>query len=257
MKIGIIGVGAMGSALAKGLAKSNVDLVLQNPNNPRVSKLADQIHATLVHDTKGLASTKPNMVMLVTPAPITLEIAKTLTALPDTVPVISSAAGVKLADLKNVLPWHPLARIIPNTPVAVNDGAIGLTFGDNVKENDQKAIQDLLSKLGAVMPVSEDKLDIVGVIGGCGPAYVDVFMDALSDAAVAHGLDRQTAYQLAAAMIKGSGALALQSGQAPALLRDEVTSPAGTTIKGVLALEKDGFRHAVIDAVNHSANDED
>lgn len=255
MKVGIIGVGAMGGAIAQGLAKHDVDLVLQNPENPRVTKLAEQIHAQLVHDTKGLAAAKPDLVMLVTPAPITLEVAKTLTALPDSVPVISSAAGVKLADLKNVLPWHPLAAIIPNTPVAVNDGAIGLTFGDNVKEDDQQAIKDLLSKLGAVIPVPEDKLDIVGVIGGCGPAYVDVFMDALSDAAVAHGLDRKTAYQLAAAMVKGSGALALQSGQAPALLRDEVTSPAGTTIKGVLALEKDGFRHAVIDAVAHSSDD--
>lgn len=253
MKIGIIGVGAMGGAIAQGLAHQNHNLVLENPVNPRVSELAAQIKATLVHDPQALAAAKPDLVFLVTPAPITLEVAKTLTDLPDSVPVISSAAGVKLADLKNILPWHPLAAIIPNTPVAINQGAIGLSFDNGVDEKTQKLIVDLLSKLGTVIPVSEDKLDIVGVVGGCGPAYVDVFMDALSDAAVAHGLDRKTAYQLAGAMVNGSGALALKSGLTPSALRDQVTSPGGTTIKGVLALEKDGLRHAVIDAVNQSA----
>lgn len=253
MKVAIVGVGAMGGALAKGLANKGVGLILENPQNTRVSKLAKQLSAELINDPADLPSHHPDIVLLVTPAPITLEVAKTLTNLPDTVPVISSAAGVKLADLKNALPWNPLAAMIPNTPVAVNDGAIGLTFDPKISTEDKTKITNLLAKLGAVIPVSEDKLDIVGVVGGCGPAYVDVMMDALSDAAVAHGLDRPTAYRLAAAMVKGSGSLALTAKQAPALLRDQVTSPGGTTIKGVLALEKNGFRNAVIEAVNKSA----
>ncbi len=101
-----------------------------------------------------------------------------------------------------------------------------------------------------MITVPESQLGIVGVVGGCGPAFVDVFMDALGDAAVKYGLDRQTAYQLIASMVKGSGALAYHSKLTPAQLRDQVTSPGGTTIRGVEALEKAGFRYAVIDAVN-------
>ncbi len=108
----------------------------------------------------------------------------------------------------------------------------------------------VLDSLGDVIEVPERQLDIIGVIGGCGPAFVDVMMDAMSDAAVKHGLDRQTAYEVIASMVKGTGTLAYDSKLAPALLRDQVTSPAGTTIKGVEALEKNGFRYAMMDAVN-------
>ena len=146
--------------------------------------------------------------------------------------------------------------MIPNTPVSVNAGTIGLSLDPKFDKPVKDTIVQLLNDLGDVVLVSEEQLDIVGVIGGCGPAFVDVFMDAMSDAAVKHGLNRQTAYRLIASMVKGSGALAYETHQSPATLRDQVASPAGTTIRGLAALEKHGFRYGVIDAVDQ-ASDED
>ena len=143
--------------------------------------------------------------------------------------------------------------MIPNTPVAVNAGTIGLTLPEEIPEENANKIITFLELLGDVIPVSEEQLEIVGVIGGCGPAFVDVFMDAMSDGAVANGMGRQTAYRLISSMVKGTGKLVFDTKKLPAELRDQVTSPAGTTIKGVLALEKNRFRYAVIDAINKAA----
>lgn len=255
MKIAIIGIGAMGGAILKGYCQAGqFDLLAMNPVNPRVTKLTDQLHTKLVHTSSDVVANQPDVVILTTPAPVTLSAAAKLTALPPQTVIISAAAGISQDKLRTVLPNKIIATIIPNTPVAVNAGAIGLAMPAEATADQQQLIKDALTPLGDLVEVPENQLGIVGVIGGCGPAFVDVFMDAMSDAAVLHGMDRQTAYQLIASMVKGSGALATATKKAPALLRDQVTSPGGTTIRGVAALEADGFRHAVIDAVN-KAND--
>lgn len=253
MKIAIIGIGAMGGAILKGYCKNGqFELLAMNPDNPRVTKLTNQMNIDLVNNSQAVVDSQPDAVILTTPAPVTVDAAKQLAGLSDHTFIISAAAGVSQAELKTVLPHLMIANIIPNTPVAVNAGTIGLAMPAGASEQQQQQIRELLSPLGDLIEVPEDQLDIVGVVGGCGPAFVDVFMDAMSDSAVLHGMSRQTAYQLVASMVKGSGALATATKQAPALLRDQVTSPGGTTIRGVAALEKDGFRHAVIDAVDQA-----
>lgn len=252
--VAVIGAGNMGTAILKGLKKLNkYDLLVQNPENPRVSKLAGELGFELVHDNQEVVDKQPDFVILTTPAPVTLDVAKQLKKLPATTFVISAAAGVSLQKLNRRITNAIVAAMIPNTPVAVNAGTIGLTMDDSVSDSERSNVVYFLSQLGQVIEVPEEQLDIIGVVGGCGPAFVDIFMDAMSDAAVAKGMNRQTAYQVIASMVKGSGALALESKQTPAALRDEVTSPAGTTIRGVMALEKHGFRHAVIEAVRKAS----
>ena len=151
--------------------------------------------------------------------------------------------------MKKKLPNNPVIRIIPNIPVAINAGTIGLFMPDFEKEIQDKILQ-LLNQLGDIFPVQEDQLSIVGTIGGCGPAFVDIFLDALGDSGVLNGLSRDLSNKLAASMVKGSASLAYMSDASPAVLRDQVCSPGGTTIKGVVSLEKNGFRHAIIEAVN-------
>lgn len=251
MKIAVIGVGHMGSAIIKGLLSQAENHVIgMNPVNPRVSKFAQEEGFHLVNSCEEVVSKKPAVVIVTTPAKVTLTVLKQLAGLPAHTVIISAAAGVHLAEIAAIFPANPLAAIIPNIPVAVNAGTIGLSLGPNVMAPAFDKISQVLNPLGEVIRVPESQLDIVGVIGGCGPAFVDVFMDALSDAGVKYGLDRSTAYQLAASMVTGSGQLALRTGLTPAQLRDQVTSPGGTTIRGVEALEKAGFRYAVIDAVN-------
>lgn len=251
MKITVVGVGNMGSAIIKGLLKTKQDHVMgMNPVNPRVSALAKKLDFPLYHSYEEVISQKPDIIILTTPAAVTLRVLNKLSGLSKNTAIISAAAGIKLADIATVFPYNPLAAIIPNTPVAVNAGTIGLAFSKELTAPNYDRIHHVLSQLGDIITVPEEQLGIVGVVGGCGPAFVDIFMDALGDAAVKYGLNRQTAYQLIASMVKGSGTLAYDSKLTPAQLRDQVTSPGGTTIRGVEALEKAGFRYAVIDAVN-------
>lgn len=252
--IAVIGAGNMGTALLKGLKKlDKYDLLVQNPENPRVTKLAHELQFKLVHTNTEIVAAQPQFVILTTPAPVTLAVAKELKKLPSTTYVISAAAGVSLRKLNKHIKNSIVAAMIPNTPVAVNAGTIGLAFEDETTKQERQVVHEFLSQLGQVIEVPENQLDIIGVVGGCGPAFVDVFMDAMSDAAVAHGMSRGTAYQVIASMVEGSGVLALESKQSPASLRDQVTSPGGTTIRGVMALERDNFRHAVIEAVNKAS----
>lgn len=253
MKIMVIGVGNMGSAIIKGLLNKKKDRVMgMNPVNSRVSTLAKKLGFPLYHSYEEVTSQKPDVVIMTTPAPVTLQVLSKLRGLRTGTVIISAAAGVKLAAIATVFPNNPLAAIIPNIPVAVNAGTIALTLKEGVPAPAEDQIRHVLNQLGDIVTVPENQLGVAGVIGGCGPAFVDVFMDALGDAAVKHGLSRQMAYQLIASMVKGSGALAYDSKLTPAQLRDQVTSPGGTTIRGVEALEKAGFRYAIIDAVNQA-----
>ncbi|MBU9694854.1 pyrroline-5-carboxylate reductase [Limosilactobacillus portuensis] len=252
--IAVIGVGNMGTAIIKGLINTRqFKIIGENPTNPRVTSLGQELGFTVVNNNLDVVKANPDFVILTTPAPITLKIAQELSQLPVSTTVISAAAGVSLQKLQSVIADATVAAMIPNTPVAVNAGTIGLTLPEEIPEENANKIITFLELLGDVIPVSEEQLEIVGVIGGCGPAFVDVFMDAMSDGAVANGMGRQTAYRLISSMVKGTGKLAFDTKKLPAELRDQVTSPAGTTIKGVLALEKNRFRYAVIDAINKAA----
>ncbi|WP_404804688.1 pyrroline-5-carboxylate reductase [Limosilactobacillus avistercoris] len=252
--IAVVGVGSMGSAIIKGLIKSKQFRIIgENPDNPRVTELGQELGFTVVNNNEDVVKASPDFVILTTPAPITLKIAQELSQLPASTTVISAAAGVPLHKLQAEIVNATVAVMIPNTPVAVNAGTIGLTLPQDISEQKKNSIIDFLELLGDVIPVSEEQLGIVGVIAGCGPAFVDVFMDAMSDGAVEKGMGRQTAYRLISSMVKGTGKLAFDSEMLPAELRDQVTSPAGTTIKGVVALEKNKFRYAVIDAINKAA----
>lgn len=252
--IAVVGVGNMGSAIIKGLVNTNqFNIIGENPDNPRVTKLGQDLGFTVVNNNQDVVNANPDFVVLTTPAPITIKIAQELSQLPASTTVISAAAGVSLKELQSVITNATVATMIPNTPVAVNAGTIGLALPEAITDEKSNKIIAFLKLLGDVIPVSENQLDIVGVIGGCGPAFVDVFMDAMSDGAVANGMNRQTAYRLISSMVKGTGKLAFDTNKLPAELRDQVTSPAGTTIKGVMALEKNQFRYAVIDAINKAA----
>ncbi|WP_251545289.1 pyrroline-5-carboxylate reductase [Limosilactobacillus caecicola] len=254
MKIGVIGAGNMGTAMIKGwLNDDHQKLAVLNPENPRVEQFCAAHQLPLFHEAHELIGWQPELLVFTTPAPVTLSVIKQFKLISAKVIMVSAAAGVKLTDLEASLPNHPWIRIIPNIPVTVNAGTIGITMGQNTKQH-HELITKTFEVLGNLIEVREDQLNIVGTVGGCGPAFIDVVMDALGDAAVKHGLDREHAYQLAASMVAGSGKLALQTGLSPATLRDQVTSPGGTTIRGVLALEKHRVRYALIDAIDAASD---
>ena len=160
--------------------------------------------------------------------------------------IVSMAAGVPVKRLKEMLGDCPIIRIMPNTPVAVGEGMI-LYTGD--AETYMEAFLNAMHFAGRFLRVEERLMDAGMAVSGCGPAFVDLFVEALSDAGVASGLSRKDATVLAAQMVLGSAKLILESGRHPGELKDAVCSPGGTTIQGVRKLEEKGFRSAVIEAV--------
>ena len=164
--------------------------------------------------------------------------------------LISIAAGVTLAKLEAALPAGArVIRVMPNTPALVGESASAFALGKAATAADGELAKKLLSAVGVAFQVKESLLDAVTGLSGSGPAYVYLFIDALSDGGVASGLPRDIATKLAAQTVFGAAKMVLETGQHPGVLKDQVTSPGGTTIKGLHELEKGKLRAAVMSAV--------
>jgi pyrroline-5-carboxylate reductase len=140
-------------------------------------------------------------------------------------------------------------RVMPNTPCLIGRGASGFSLGLHATKADAAVVEQLLSTVGIAMEVPEKLLDAVTGLSGSGPAYVYLMIEALSDGGVRAGLPRDLATKLAAQTVLGSAEMVLSTGQHPGALKDAVTSPGGTTIAGLHALEQNGVRGALMDAV--------
>jgi len=163
--------------------------------------------------------------------------------------IVSIAAGVTLESLEEALPGRRVVRVMPNTPCLVGEAACGFSLGTHATDDDRTLVKTLLDAVGVSMEVGETLLNAVTGLSGSGPAYVFQFIEALSDGGVRAGLPRNVATMLAAQTVKGAAEMVLKTGKHPGELKDAVTSPGGTTIAGVEALEKGGFRAATISAV--------
>jgi pyrroline-5-carboxylate reductase len=163
--------------------------------------------------------------------------------------IVSIAAGIPLARLTEGLKTERVVRVMPNTPALVGQGAAGYALAKGATESDGELVKQLLSAVGRAYRVDEKLLDAVTGLSGSGPAFVYVVIEALSDAGVKMGLPRDVAAALAAQTVRGSAEMVLATGEHPAVLKDKVASPGGTTIAGLAALESHGLRAALIAAV--------
>lgn len=165
--------------------------------------------------------------------------------------VISVAAGYNFEKYNRLLKSETAhISTIPNTPIAVGEGILIYESQHSLDDYQLSVFLDLFKDIALTQEVDTDLLSIAGTISGCTPAYAAMFIEALGDAGVKHGLPRKTAYKLASKMLSGTGNLYLKKGKHPGEMKDDVCSPRGTTIKGVAALERNGFRHAVIEAID-------
>jgi pyrroline-5-carboxylate reductase len=258
MKIGFIGAGHMGGAMIEGLIKSEYipaeSVVVKGGRSKTTSNLQKKLHFTLINDYKSFSDC--DIVVIATGSNIVLKVLDEFKFEITSNPIIVSvAAGCSMDEMKTLLgESFSIGHAIPNTPVSVNAGMTGISFSENSTEEDKYKVMSMFKALGGIVEVEERLLGTFGTVAGCSPAFVDVFMEALADASVMNGLPRDLSYEVVAQMMLGSAKLALDSKKHPGELKDGVCSPGGTTIKGVAALEKNGFRYAVIDAVNTANN---
>lgn len=256
MKIGFIGAGQIGSALIEGLLKAKVvlpeELFVKGGSSTTAKKLQTKFGFQLV--TSYEAFSDCDYIFLATGSTIVSEILTELAPnFSKNTVLISVSGGHTVVENQSLLGNQSLVvHAIPNTPVRVNEGIIGVNFSINFTDLEKKKTIELLESLGMVKEVKEELLGTIGTVAGCSPAFVAIFMEALSDAAVMQGVSRQLSFEIIAQMILGTGKLAVESKESPDQLKNGVTSPGGSTIKGVAALEQNGFRYAVIDAVKQA-----
>ncbi len=249
MKVGFIGCGNMGGALARAASKSGEELYLADFSREKAEALAAELGA-VVSDNNSIAAECDYIFLGVKPqvmAQMLGEIRPVLEGRSDVV-LVSMAAGITIDKLQSFAGDKPVIRIMPNTPAAVGDGMILYTYRD-VEKNAVEGFLRFMQAAGRFDELPEKLIDAGSAVSGCGPAFVCQFAEALADGGVACGLPREKALLYAAQTLYGTAALMLESGKHPAELKDAVCSPGGSTIQGVRRLEEGALRADVIDAV--------
>jgi len=251
-KVGLIGAGNMGEAIIKGLINSqtikSTEIIISDIDKNRINTLVEKYNIAGTTSNKRVVENSEIIFLAVKPK----DLEKTLEPLKDSFKdgqiLISVLAGIPVEKIQKIADRPYIVRIMPNTPALIGEGAIGLTYG-NIPEEKKNEIKQLLQVLGTVVEVEEDLMDAVTGLSGSGPAYVFMFLEALVQGGIKQGLSYQQASELAVQTVIGAAKMIKEIGEHPAVLRDMVSSPAGTTIHGLHALEEKGFKDAVMSAV--------
>ncbi len=241
MKIGFIGAGNMGSALAAAAAKCpDCELYIYDIDKEKQQSVADRLSASIA-DSATIAGVCDFIFLAVKPkfvSSVISELRDTLNARSGFT-IVSMAAGVRISSIETAFGAPcPIIRIMPNTPVAVGKGVVLTVPNANVSQKALDEFKRFMAHSGDVELTDESLIDAGTALSGCSPAFVYMFIDALANGAETAGLDRDTARKNAAKTLIGAAELLLASGKEPEELRDAVCSPGGSTIEGVKVLQK-------------------
>jgi pyrroline-5-carboxylate reductase len=254
LRIGFLGAGRMATALAKGLVRAGVvtpqGLLASDPSETARHSFAQEVGAGTTANNAEVIQFAHPVVLAVKPDQVGGVIGETRSQFTAEHLLISIAAGVRIVALEHELgAGARVVRVMPNTPVLVGAGASAFALGHNTRPEDGELAHRLFSTVGIAYQVKEALLDAVTGLSGSGPAYAFLMIEALSDGGVAGGLPRDVATRLAAQTLLGAARMVLETGLHPGALKDMVTSPGGTTIEGLHALERARVRAALINAV--------
>ena len=254
MKIGFIGLGNMATAMIGGILKQgNVlkeDIIGADAFAEAAKKATDVFGITAMGSNVEVAQNCDILVLSVKPQFYESVIAEIKDVIKEEQIVITIAPGKTIAWLTEQFGKAcKFVRCMPNTPALVGAGCTGVCKSELVTEEEMERVLTLLSSFGIARVVNEGLMDVVVGVSGSSPAYVFMFIEAMADAAVAEGMPRKTAYEMAAQAVLGSAKMVLETGKHPGELKDMVCSPAGTTIQAVKTLEAKGMRSAVMEAM--------
>ncbi len=252
--LGFIGCGNMAQAMIKGILGKKLyspdSIIVSRRNKEALAEIKNELSVNVTTDNREVAEKAEVLVLAVKPFQFETVIREIREVVGDDTLVISIAAGQTMEQIEKLFGRGiRLVRSMPNTPALVLEGAAGVCFNDQVTPEDRKTAMDIFSSFGIAHEVPESLIDTVIGVSGSSPAYVFMFIEAMADAAVADGMPRAQAYELAAQSVLGSAKMVLETGRHPGELKDMVCSPAGTTIEAVRVLEREGFRSAVIEAI--------
>lgn len=252
---GFIGTGNMGGALVRAVRRRvpGENVLLSNRTYEKAAALAAELGCRVLEDNQAVAAGAEYIFLGVKPqgmADMLSDIAQTLRLRQDRFILVNIAAGLQIEDIRSMAGGeYPVINLKPNTPAAIGEGMSLYLCSPEVTKDEEALFLSAMEGSGRLCPLPKPLMDIGGALAGCGPAFVDMFIEALADGGAACGLPREKALELAAQMVAGSARLVLESGKHPGQLKDEVCSPGGVTIQGVRSLERSGFRGAVMEAV--------
>lgn len=254
MKIGFIGLGNMAKAMLKGMLNQEVVSVNEVCGSAKTKESAETTAKLLgiqtSTDNKAVAKEADFLFLAVKPQFFPQVIEEIRDEIKDDAVIVSIAAGKTMEFIQQCFGKKvKLIRCMPNTPALVGEGCTGYCVGEGVKEEEIKKVEDWLNSFGKCYQVPEKLMDVVVGVSGSSPAYVFMFIEAMADQAVAEGMPRTQALQMAAQSVLGSAKMVLETGIHPGQLKDMVCSPGGTTIQAVKVLEECGMRAAVMDAM--------
>lgn len=252
MNYAFLGAGKMAFAIIQGMLRAKVsaasDITASCPEPELLENLSDATSINVVPSNAEAAAPASVVLLCVKPADVESALAQAGNALEGKL-LVSIVAGLKIGTLQSLAPGSRVIRAMPNTAAMVGRAATAYACGDDVTPEDKAAAETIFSSIGEVYPVEEKLLNAITGLSGSGPAYVYLVIEALSDGGVASGLPRKLALDLAVQTVIGAAEMVCATSEHPAVLREMVTSPAGTTIAGLQELEGRGVRSAFINAV--------
>lgn len=253
-RIGIIGGGAMGRALAAGVTKAGLvspaQVTVADVSEPCRKNLSSDLGVNVTAENRTAAAAAEVVILAVKPFIVATVLDDLKPVLQPSQTLVSIAAGVTIADIEAGIGGRiPVIRVMPNTPALVGAAAGAFARGRFAGDEHAARVKTVLDALGSFFEVEERLLDVVTGLSGSGPAYTFVLIEALADGAVRMGLPREIAVKLAAQTLLGSAKMVLETGEHPGRLKDMVTTPGGTTAAGLFALEEGAVRAALQRAV--------
>lgn len=249
---GFVGGGNMATAIISGLISSGVlpsQIIVSDKNNDTLNKLASDFSVITTASNIEVSEKSEYLFICVKPNIVKLVADEIKNAINSETVIVSIVAGRSIAVLESLFGNEKkIIRVMPNTPAQVGEG-MSAVCSNKAAAKDLDTVVDVFNKLGKCEKVPENLFDTVTAVSGSSPAYVFMMIEAMADGAVQGGMPRELAYTFAAQAVLGSAKMVLETGIHPGALKDMVCSPGGTTIDAVASLESDGFRNAVIKAM--------
>lgn len=256
-RVGIIGAGNMGESVIKALLKNNIpqkNICFIEAKKERAGHIAAAYGIDEVHEMPDMAQRSDVIVLAVKPQDAAKVLPKVAASVSASHILVSIMAGITIAKIISLAGTDlRVVRMMPNLAIKVNEGVIGMTASPDVSADEFSAIQSLFSRAGLIVEVDEGHMDAITSLGASSPAFFLLFLEAMIDAGVHIGLPRDKAKAISIQVVKGTIEMLEQDQLHPAVMRELITSPGGTTISGIASLEANAFKGNIMEAIERAA----